>query len=73
MIKPRFPLLLFLQSIVGSMLQSTYQLIRADRVSIFIVNRDSHCLNLALSEDAHGKSIPITKGIAGAVTLTGQV
>ncbi len=54
-------------------MQHTYELITPDRVSVFLVDRETQELVLEVSEDATGIRLPLTKGIAGHVTLTGQV
>ena len=59
------------QDIITSIIDVAYQLLEADRVSVFVVEGDS--LVLTVSEDAAGVRIPLGAGIAGTVATTNTV
>ena len=59
------------QDIITRIVDVAYELLQADRVSVFLVEGDS--LVLTVSEDAAGVRIPLGKGIAGSVATTGKV
>ncbi|KAA0151720.1 hypothetical protein FNF29_04405 [Cafeteria roenbergensis] len=62
-----------LGNVVKRIVETGYDLIPADRVSVFLVDREAEELVLIVSEDAAGYHMPIGAGIAGAVATSGQV
>lgn len=61
-----------LPAIITNILGVAYELLNADRVSVFLVDHDRSELVLAVSEDAAGLRIPLKKGIVGKVASSGQ-
>lgn len=50
-----------------------YELLQADRVSVFLVDKERQEIVLAISEDAAGLRLPMGKGIVGHCARTGEV
>lgn len=59
-------------SIIARLAGVAYDLLSADRVSVFLVDRENEQLIVALSEDAAGLRLPLSAGIAGRVATSGQ-
>lgn len=59
-------------SIIARLAGVAYDLLAADRVSVFLVDRENAQLIVALSEDAAGLRLPLSAGIAGRVAATGE-
>jgi len=61
-----------LGNVVKRIVETGYELVPADRVSVFLVDREAEELVLIVSEDAAGIHMPLGKGIAGAVATSGR-
>eukprot|EP00002_Diphylleia_rotans_P031762 TRINITY_DN6614_c0_g1_i1.p1 TRINITY_DN6614_c0_g1~~TRINITY_DN6614_c0_g1_i1.p1 ORF type:complete len:863 (+),score=182.74 TRINITY_DN6614_c0_g1_i1:37-2625(+) len=62
-----------LDSIIDKIIKVTYDVLNADRVSLFLVDNIAHQLLLKVSKDNLTIRIPIGVGIAGTVAATGLV
>lgn len=60
-------------AIIVRIIDVAYDLLAADRVSVFRVDAERHELLLSVSEDAAGLRIPMDKGIVGYVATTGEL
>jgi len=58
-------------AIITRIIGVAYDLLQADRVSVFLVDRDRSELMLAVSEDAAGFRLPLGQGIVGSVAASG--
>jgi GAF domain-containing protein len=61
-----------LGDVVDAVIDATYRLLDAQRVSLFLVDEGRECLILASSKDAEGAQIPMDKGIVGYCAQTGM-
>jgi GAF domain-containing protein len=59
--------------IISRIISVAYDLLQAERVSVFFVDHEKRELLLALSEDAAGFRLPISKGLVGTVAVSGRV
>jgi len=58
--------------IIKRIIAVAYELLSADRVSVFLVDKERQQLVLAISEDAAGLRLPMGKGIVGHCAMTGE-
>lgn len=58
--------------IISLIVKETYELLRAERVAVFLVHAQDQELEICLSKDAAGMRIPMTKGVAAYVARTGE-
>lgn len=61
------------RDIIMGILDCAYDLLQADRVSVFLVDPVTRALRLAVSEDAAGVVLPRGAGIVGSVAETGEL
>lgn len=61
-----------LQDVIGLIKAIAHDELRAERVSVFLVHHDTQELEIALSADAKGVRIPMSKGVAGDVARSGK-
>lgn len=60
-------------AVIAKVVNVAYDLLQADRVSVFICDMEKRELVLAVSEDAAGLRLPMDKGIVGAAATKGEV
>lgn len=59
-------------AVIANVVNVAYDLLQADRVSVFLIDQEKKELVLAVSEDAAGLRLPMDKGIVGAAATTGK-
>lgn len=62
-----------LRDLLQSIVQASYRITDAERVTLYLVDHSRQELWLAISKDIAGKRIPIGKGVAGSVAQTGEM
>lgn len=60
-------------AVVETIVQTAYQLLVPQRVTVFLVDHARRKLIITRSEDVSGAEIPMDRGIAGSVASTGQI
>ena len=61
-----------LADVVTAVLDASYKLLDAQRVTLFLVDESRTSLIIASSRDAEGATVPITQGLAGYCATTGM-